>query len=457
MSITVMKFGGTSVGSAEALRRVAKIVTEKEGGKVVVVSAMSGITNFLIGVMEDGCKDPDGAVKMFYDRHMDVAKRLFDNGALASFEEDFNERLALLKDAMCDADAKKDPYYGDFLISQGERFSSLMLSHLIRSMGFSSVALTSEEAGVFATGRPLNGTADLEKTSLKMGMVVKPMLTREIIPVISGYYGMTEAGKVLTFGRGGSDYAAAAMGNAINATSVEIWTDVNGFMSADPRVVPSAKTIKEMNYSEAGELAYFGAKVLHPRTIEPVRMRHIPLWIKNSYEPENPGTVIHNLSKYSDSKMLKSVAMKVDLSIITVSAAEIAYRPIIVARIVEKLADAGVAVYAISTSLSTIAFLIHNLDVKQTLKNLNSLDSKDVERIDVKSNVALVCAVGDSLLSYQGFSGDVFGAVKEVGANVEMISEGASDVSLNFVVPTDSVTEVVKILHQKFIVGERSK
>lgn len=452
--ITVMKFGGSSVGSAEALKRVAKIVTEKEGRKIVVVSAMSGITNFLIGTMENGFSDPEGAAEMFCDRHMDVACKLFEGEALASYKRDFNERLDILKDLMTDDCARIDPYFEDLFISQGERFSSLTLAHLIKSMGFDSVALTSEEAGIYAEGRPLNGTADLEKTSLKTNMVIRPMLQNGVIPIISGYYGVTESGRALTFGRGGSDYAAAAIGNAMNVNSVEIWTDVNGFMSADPRVVTDAKTIEEMNYSEAGELAYFGAKVLHPRTIEPVRRKHIPLRIKNSYDPGNPGTVIHNLSKRSDNKLLKSVAMKVDLSIITVSAADIAYRPIIVAKIVEKLADAGVAVYAISTSLSTIAFLIHNLDVKQTLKNLNLLDSKDVERIDVKSNVALICVVGDSLLSYQGFSGDVFGAVKEVGANVEMISEGASDVSLNFVVPTDSVTEVVKVLHQKFIVGE---
>ncbi len=457
MIITVMKFGGTSVGSAEALRRVAKIITEKEGGRVVVVSAMSGITNFLIGTMENGFKDPEGAAKLFYDRHVDVATKLFEGKALASYKKDLDERLDLLKGLMLDEDARKDPYFEDLFISQGERFSSLTLSHLIKSMGFESVALTSEEAGIFAEGRPLNGTADLEKTSLKINMVVKPMLQNGVVPVISGYYGVTESGRALTFGRGGSDYAAAAIGNAMNANSVEIWTDVNGFMSADPRVVPDARTIGEMNYSEAGELAYFGAKVLHPRTIEPVRRKHIPLWIKNSYDPGNCGTVIHNLGRHSDNKLLKSIAMKVDLSIITVSAADIAYRPIIVAKIVEKLADAGVAVYAISTSLSTIAFLIHNLDVKQTLKNLNLLDAKDIERIDVKSNVALVCAVGDRLLSYQGFSGDVFGAVKEVGANVEMISEGASDVSLNFVVPTDSVTDVVKILHQKFIAGEGTR
>ncbi|MBR2394124.1 MAG: aspartate kinase, partial [Candidatus Methanomethylophilaceae archaeon] len=279
--ITVLKFGGTSVGSTEALKRVANIIIAEKDDKVAVVSAMSGITNFLVSALEDKNVDLEDVFFKFEERHMNVAKELFDEEHLALFTKEFNERLDEFKTLVADKENWSDPFFKDNVSSQGERFSSLMLAHLISSMGHKSVALTAETAGVYAVGNPLSGSCDLKKTSIGMGMNVKPILENDIIPIITGFYGINEDGKPLTFGRGGSDYAASAIGNALDADVIEIWTDVDGFMSADPRLVPDAVVIEEMNYSEAGELAYFGAKVLHPRTIEPARMKHIPVKIKN--------------------------------------------------------------------------------------------------------------------------------------------------------------------------------
>lgn len=443
-----MKFGGTSVGSAEALSRVADIVANKEGEKVVVVSAMSGITNFLVSIVDNPQTDVEKAVDEFAQKHLATAAQLFDGENLEEFRREFESRLAGLRSAI-QAD-RDDPGYADAVVSQGERFSSLILAYLLRSKGHRSVAMTSEDAGIVAVGQPMSGSADLLKTATGMTMRVRPLLSMGIIPIITGYYGINPEGRPLTFGRGGSDYSAAVIANAIDADMLEIWTDVDGFMSADPRIIPDAVKIDEMNFGEAAELAYFGAKVLHPRTIEPVRLKHIPLKVKNSFRPEEPGTLIHHLRK-SKNELLRSVAAKTDLSIITISSAEIAYRPAMVARIIEKIAEINVIIYSISTSLSTVAFLVHNNDVKNTLRQLNGLSGGDIERIDVKNNVALICAVGDNLLDKCGVSGDIFSAVKEAEANVEMISEGASDVSLNFVVPMNKVVEVVKLLHDKYI------
>ncbi len=443
-----MKFGGTSVGSAEALSRVADIVANKEGEKVVVVSAMSGITNFLVSIVDNPQTDVEKAVDEFAQKHLATAAQLFDGENLEEFRREFESRLAGLRSAI-QAD-RDDPGYADAVVSQGERFSSLILAYLLRSKGHRSVAMTSEDAGIVAVGQPMSGSADLLKTATGMTMRVRPLLSMGVIPIITGYYGINPEGRPLTFGRGGSDYSAAVIANAIDADMLEIWTDVDGFMSADPRIIPDAVKIDEMNFGEAAELAYFGAKVLHPRTIEPVRLKHIPLKVKNSFKPEEPGTLIHHLRK-SKNELLRSVAAKTDLSIITISSAEIAYRPAMVARIIEKIAEINVIIYSISTSLSTVAFLVHNNDVKNTLRQLNGLSGGDIERIDVKNNVALICAVGDNLLDKCGVSGDIFSAVKEAEANVEMISEGASDVSLNFVVPMNKVVEVVKLLHDKYI------
>ncbi|MBR2348247.1 MAG: aspartate kinase [Candidatus Methanomethylophilaceae archaeon] len=447
--ITVMKFGGTSVGSAEALNRVANIVANTDGERVVVVSAMSGVTNYLVSVVENPDIDVDQVIEQFVNKHMIEAGKLLDGELLDSFKEEFDARVAKMREAM-NGD-RKDPYYRDNVVSQGERFSSLMLAYLLRKMGHESVAITSEDAGIVAVGNPLSGSADLNKTALGMGMKVMPLLAMGTIPIITGFYGAMADGRPLTFGRGGSDYSAAVVANALDADMLEIWTDVDGFMSADPRIVPNVVKIDEMTFGEAAELAYFGAKVLHPRTIEPVRLKHIPLKVRNSFKPEEPGTLIHHLRK-SKNELLRSVAAKTDLAIITISSAEIAYRPAMVARIIESIAEIDVIIYSISTSLSTVAFLVHNNDVKITLKQLNGLGG-DIERIDVKNDVALICAVGDNLLDKCGVSGDIFTAVKEAEANVEMISEGASDVSLNFVVPMGRVVDVVKTLHERYIGG----
>ena len=446
--ITVMKFGGTSVGSAEALNRVANIIANKDGEKVVVVSAMSGITNFLVSIVDNPLTDLENVLEQFEEKHLATAAQLFDGETMEEFRKEFDARMAGLRAAVS-AD-RDDPFYGDAVVSQGERFSSLILAYVLRSMGHKSVALTSEDAGIVAVGQPMSGSADLLNTATGMTMKVKPLLSMGVIPIITGFYGVNSQKKPLTFGRGGSDYSAAVVANAMDADLLEIWTDVDGFMSADPRIVEGAVKIDEMNFGEAAELAYFGAKVLHPRTIEPVRLKHIPLKVKNSFRPEEPGTLIHHLRRSSD-RLLKSVAAKTDLSIITISSAEIAYRPAMVARIIEKIADINVIIYSISTSLSTVAFLVHNNDVKLTLRQLNGLSGGDIERIDVKNNVALICAVGDNLLDKCGVSGDIFSAVKEAEANVEMISEGASDVSLNFVVPMSKVVDVVRALHDKYI------
>ncbi|MDR3282206.1 MAG: aspartate kinase [Candidatus Methanoplasma sp.] len=451
--ITVMKFGGTSVGSPEALKRAVNIVKNEKNDKAVVVSAMSGVTNFLVGAVDGPPSSWDDAVRQFEKKHLDVAAQILDGKQMDGFMKEFEARMDRFKELVGNAEARADPYYRDDVTSQGERFSSLLLAHLLMASGVKAVALTSEDCGITAEGKPLSGSADLQRTEAQMAISVKPYIRDGGVPVITGFYGIKD-GRPLTFGRGGSDYSAAVVANALNADVLEIWTDVDGFMSADPRIVPDALIIDEMSFGEAAELAYFGAKVLHPRTIEPVRMKHIPLKVKNSFKPESPGTVIHNLRKPTRG-LLKSVAMKTDLSIISIESAEIAFYPDIVGRIIGKIAENEVVIYSISTSLSTVAFLVHNNDIKAVLNNLNTLNTEDIERIEVKNNVALVCAVGDDLLGRCGVSGDIFMAVKEARANVEMISEGASDVSLNFVVPMSKVTDVITTLHRKYVRGDQ--
>lgn len=446
--LTIMKFGGSSMASPEAFERVADIIASKEGDKVIVVSAISGVTNFLIEVAENKNIDYEDVLKMFSEKHIAIAEQMFNDSQMEEFLKEYSTRMISFEKAL--RGDRTDLFYNDAITSSGERFSSLILSHVLKSRGMESVALTSEAAGIHSIGTPLSGYANLKRTDTEVNMKVRPMIDQGIIPIITGFYGMNDSGKPLTFGRGGSDYSGAVVANALMADELQIWTDVDGFMSADPKIVTDAVLIEEMNYGEAAELAYFGAKVLHPRTIEPARQRHIPVRVKNTFKPESPGTLIHHL-RGPQNGLLMSVAAKTDLSIITISSAEIAYRPNMVARIIEKIAEKNVIIYSISTSLSTVAFLLHNNDVQQTLNQLNTLVKSGIEKINVKSDVALVCCVGDDLLDKCGVSGDIFSVVKDVGTNVEMISEGASDSSLNFVVPMEMLVSTVKALHAQFV------
>jgi aspartate kinase len=204
-----------------------------------------------------------------------------------------------------------------------------------------------------------------------------------------------------------------------------------------------------MDYGEAAELAYFGAKVLHPRTIEPARRKNIPVWVKNTFQPDAYGTKIFSL-KAKGTTLLKSVAMKTDLTIVKFYSSEIAYQPSLITKILESVNANGVSTYAVSTSLSTLAVALPSSSIEELMGRVRSI-KEDIESVTVKNDMALICAVGDSLLENTGVAAQVFGVVAEVGANVEMISEGASDVALNFVVPSSRAIDVIRKLHERYI------
>jgi len=448
--IKVMKFGGTSVGSERALRSLLSVIQGDQARKVLVVSAMSGVTNSLMGLM----KEEQGASDAFFDellwKHTAAVRPMMAEDALMDLEAKLKVRIAGLRQAV---DRYQEPsarvMLHDTISSWGERLSSLMLASLLKANGVDALAMTSEEAGIVAIGTQGNGTADLEATSRNFKRSVRPQMDAGKTVVVTGFYGADSEGRPLTFGRGGSDYSGSVVGYALDADVVEIWTDVNGFMTADPRVVPSARTIREMDYGEAAELAFFGAKVLHPRTIEPARKKKILVKVKNTFEPGAEGTCIRE-SRLNGDCLLKSVAVKSDLAVVKVYSSEIVYNPGLVMHLLATVSENGSAAYAISTSLSTLAFAVPSSSAKGICERIQR-SGEEVEKVTVKDNVSLICAVGDDLINRTGASAKVFQEAAEAEANIEMISEGASDVALNFVVPSEKANEVVRRLHSKFI------
>ncbi len=450
--IKVMKFGGTSVGNAGALERSVKIVRGEKATKVVVVSAQSGITNTLIGWMREEGRGPQGVVDDLRGRHLSAVMNRLSEGDLAAYTSRIDASLEQLVTHLERFRRSNDPSLPDTIASWGERLSTITMAHLLSVEGVDAVPMTSEEAGIVATGPPGNGSADLDPTGRNLKRTVNPLLDAGKTPVLTGYYGCTKEGKPLTFGRGGSDYSASIVAHGLGADCLEIWTDVDGFMTADPRIVQNARTIREMDYGEAGELAYFGAKVLHPRTIEPVRRKKIRLLVRNTFNPEGAGTMIHNL-RSPGKTLLRSVAIKSDLSIVKLYSSEIVYQPRFVSILLDAIGDNGVNTYAVSTSLSTLVVVIPTSDVPQALKRINELKESQIEKLMVKNNVSLICAVGDNMIDTLGVASKVFGVVEEAQANVELISEGASDIALNFVVPSDRAVDVVRMLHERYIGG----
>jgi len=449
--IKVMKFGGTSLGSSDALKRVVEIVRSDPADKVIVVSAMSGVTNSLIAWLEQG---QPGVTEMIEDlrrKHLETVSPLIDGMLLREYEERIDESLDHLHEIMEHViDRETEEVIKDTISSWGERLSSLSLTYLLRGAGIQAVCLTAEDAGIVARGTPGFGTADLEETAVNLRKRMVPLLREGRTPVITGYYGCDAAGRPHTFGRGGSDYSASVIAYGLDADVLEIWTDVDGFMTSDPRIVRDARTISEMDYGEAAELAYFGAKVLHPRTMEPVRKKGIRVVVKNTFNPGGSGTTIGNLRKAGRS-LLRSVAVRTDLSIVKIYSSEIVYDPGLVCKIITAISGNGVTTYAISTSLSTLAIVIPAEAAKEAVASLEALSESKIEEVKVRDDVSLICAVGDNMLETSGVAASVFNAVDAAGANLELISEGASDVALNFVVPSQTAPNVVKKLHDMFI------
>jgi aspartate kinase len=448
--IKVLKFGGTSMGSVEALSNVREIVISDPSRKVIVVSAMSKVTNLLISWIESRSPPIGDVIETLYQRHVEIMEPLLTDDCRRRYEQEIRMRLGKLAELMSHYTHRPSMVLSDAISSWGERLSSLCLTYILRSAGVDAIRLTSETVGIIAKGPAGSGTCDLEETSKNLKETLMPLVEMGKTVVLTGFYGIDEQGRPLTLGRGGSDYSAAVVAYGIDADRLEIWTDVDGFMTADPRLVDNAKTVEEMNYTEAAELAYFGAKVLHARTMEPARQKGIEIRVKNTFNPQGKSTTIHRL-RGAGGGLLRSVAVQPNLSIIKIYSSEIVYDPQLVCNIINAISANGVSTYAISTSLSTLAVAIHSSAVEEALANLNALGEGQIERIKVVDNVVLVCAVGDNMIDIPGVAARIFDAVEHAGGNLEMISEGASDVALNFVVPGYAAPSVVRKLHSMFI------
>jgi aspartate kinase len=446
MKPTIMKFGGTSVEDAGAFRNVAAIVKSHLAVRpVIVVSAVAGFTSALLASVAkaiDG--DARAATKSLHDyfaRHSSIAEVLLSDGPHQTFETaaaDARRQIRQLHKIIA-AHPVTSPPLQDEIVAYGEHLSSLLLVAVLRENGLAARHVDGREC--IRTDDNYGNAAPLSETTLATRAKLSPLIEAEIIPVAGGFIGSTKEGATTTLGRGGSDYSAALIGAALDAREIQIWTDVSGVLTADPRVVTAARTIPVLSYQEAAELAYFGAKVLHPKTIQPAVDEGIPVRVCNSRAPENAGTLIASESEATP-QAIKAIAHKGGITIVQVSSARMLGAYGFLRALFEIFDRHRTAVDVVTTSEVSVSL---SIDDASALPELIP-DLQQLGTVEVEEGRTIVSIVGDGLRHTPGIAARLFSAISDI--NVSMISFGSSSVNLTFMVDEADARETIERLHR---------
>ncbi|UOY10291.1 aspartate kinase [Methanonatronarchaeum sp. AMET6-2] len=456
----VMKFGGTSVKDAEMIKRVASITKEKynEGVEVVVVvSAMSGTTDQLLQIGENLKKrrkqEAHDLINQIEDRHKETAQKLLSNNELVdSVLVEIDEIIGELRLLAEEMDNFIDRSF-DYLMSFGERLSAPIVSAALQDNNVPSTHLTGREAGVI-TNQCYGSAIPLSESNKRIKESVLPLLN-ESIPVITGFIGCSKNGDITTLGRGGSDYSASTIGRAIEADEIWIWTDVDGLLTTDPRVVPEAQTLRRISYREAMELSFFGAEVLHPKSIEPAIEKNIPVRVKNTFNPGFEGTLIVKDEEKVEG-VVKGVSAERDVALVNISGMDIIGTPGIAADAFGALAEADINIIMISTGSSepTISLLVDEKDLPRAIKALETeFSNNTIEEITHDPEVSVITVVGSGMAGTPGIAGRVFTAMGQEKINIIMISQGSSEFNISFVIKNQETDKALKSLHKEFGLG----
>ncbi len=451
MKLVVMKFGGTSVEDAKAIDRTARIVASRAAQGVlpiVVVSAMAKVTDQLIAAANAaGRGDRAGALAIsarLRHRHHETARALIAEKDVPAFADWIEGKFESLDEIFrgLAAVGELTARTSDMVVSFGEQLSSRMVAGGFAARGLNATHVDARQCIVTDAqhGRAIPNDALIEK---RLEELVLPLLKDEKLPVMGGFIGSTEGGVTTTLGRGGSDFTAALVGGGLNAAVIEIWTDVNGIMTTDPRICPDALRVKTISFEEAAELAYFGAKVLHPATILPAVQKNIPVAVLNSRNPENEGTRITALSSHCRSPF-KCIAVKKRLTIIDVVASRMLMSHGYLKSIFDVFDKHKCAVDMVSTSEVSVSLTV---DSNEKLPEI-SADLGKIADVKYDGRKALVCMVGEDIRGQNGIAAQVFQAIRHV--NVRMISQGASEINMSFMIEEDDVEEAVQSLHAAF-------
>jgi aspartate kinase/aspartokinase/homoserine dehydrogenase 1 len=454
MKKIVAKFGGSNLKKKEDILKLVKVIKAYNRPMVIVVSAFYGITNHLINAMSEVQKD-EAQIKNITHFLLELKKEAINE----NFEDKnwAKKTLALVETRLKELEryltgihyiGETPEFVEDVVLSYGERLSSLVLSSILQSHGINAEEALPEEMPLITDGEFGNATVNYKKAEAG----VKHRLKEDKIYIVPGFYGISESGKTTLLGRGGSDYSAAALARCLDAESLDVWKDVDGFMSADPKLVNKPVRITDLSYTEAAELSYFGAGILHPRTVEPLRKVKIPIRILNIdtfTHSIDPGTLIHNNENITN-EIIKSVTYSNDFCILTLKGAGVGMKKGVLAKTTNALDKAGINIKSVITSQIAINLLLSVSDLKRAYQLIYDLQLPTVTELQSIENLTTIAAVGEGILEKPGVAGRMFMALANKNINVRMIASGASPVATYFVVSASDKDASVKAIHSEF-------
>ena len=444
----VMKFGGTSVKDASAIRRTLKIVESKNDRRVVVVSAFAGVTNKLVSICDLLIsRKSDEALKIAADLrsiHLKTASELNLSSSVIEFINQNIDELCKVIYAL-DVIGEISNKSKDMIYAIGETLSSYIIAEYAKNHIHDAIHIDSRKL-IRTDSNFTEAEVDFESSSQLINDLLSGSMNTCNAVFCGGFIASDKFGNTTTLGRGGSDYSAAVIAKCLNAGSLEIWTDVDGILTSDPRVIHNAMLLREISYIEASELAYFGANVLHPKTIYPAIESNIPVYVLNSYNPESTGTLIKKSSPVSN--IIKAIAFRRNITIINITSNRMLGAYGFLAKVFDVFLLNETSVDLVTTSEVSISLTIDNDN------NLDSIirDLQSFSSIDIIRNRAVISAVGEGIRNTSGIASKFFGAIN--GVNISMISMGASEVNLSIIVAEEDLENAVKLLHKEFFEKE---
>jgi aspartokinase/homoserine dehydrogenase 1 len=464
--LIVMKFGGTSVGNSERFRQCAAIVSHAAANDkiIVVVSAVGGVTDLIFKTIDAARRGDSAAteanLKQFESIHQKLVAELFPerparSAAVLDFVNQVVEQLRNSSRALLALRSDVSAQTHDLLAALGERISACVLAHTIQEIGAASELVRAEE--VIVTDNNFgNAAPNMECTAAACKSLLLPILERGVVPVVGGYSGATRDGQPTTLGRGGSDYSATIIGAAAGADEVWIWTDVDGVLSADPRICPDATTLPEISFAEAIELAYYGAKVIHPKAAYPAMDGGIPVWIKNSFHPEAPGTKITHPAASINSPV-KAVTCVNHATLITLVTGREVHSAELFGRLFLRLGQEKIdTLFATQSSPEhALGLVLRKEDGARVLRLIETIFRIELSQgvlnpVAVRNDIGVIAVLGESMRGTAGILGRVFSSVARQNVSVIAVAQGASELSICFAVPSANCSEVVRAIHEDF-------
>lgn len=459
----VMKFGGTSVGNGERILNTAKLVKEEPRQKVVVVSALGGVTDKLLNFANSVVNLPTSVVEAevgkFHDalleQHVKAAQdAISDKKVRGETVKKLEDLAGKLRVTFLGVGYLEDLSLKslDYILSFGERLSVVIVAGALNSIGVKSCSLTGYEAGIttdsfFGRARPIH-----KKLLKDVKAKLMPLLEQGHTPVITGYIAADESACITTLGRGGSDYTASLLGRYLDSEEVQIWTDVDGILSTDPKIVPNARLLSTISYDEAMDLAYFGAKVIHSKMIEPAMVAKIPVRVKNTFNPKIDGTLIVRKQEKVEG-IVKAVALAKNVVIVNLQGVGMAETPNIAGRIFSALGSNNINIIMISgSSEANLSFVVSKGSIETAMELIeNELKDSGLRDIELIEDTCIITVVGAGMHGAKGIASKIFETVSKEDANIIMIAQGSSEVNIAFMVKEKDAEKVLRALHKRFI------